>query len=122
MALSDYLTEDEWDACFYRMCGGAGNGNLGDAMHDTINILLEKGHNFPGLDDSGSKLKQILGTSNPYKVCIFLGNPHDVDVLEVLDNGRRWLKENYPDLVEETDDEWEREMKEVRELQSKDDK
>ena len=115
MALSDYLTDSEWDACFYASMGQHISSNFGDSMHKTIDALLKSGYVFSGLDDSGNKKQQIRGTGNPFKVCIFLGNPHNVDVLEILDSGRRFLKEYLPSLVDETDENWVQQMKEGRE-------
>ena len=117
MALSDYLTSDEWDACFYASLGQNNAANFGDSMHKTIGGLLEAGHIFPGLDAEGGKLEQVECGVNAPKVCIFLGNPHKVDVLQCLDRGRTFLKEHLPSLVDETDDEWEQQMKQARDSQ-----
>lgn len=103
MALSDYLTGDEWDACWYFYCGKG--GNFGESMHSTIDAMLAKGYRFRGLDERGAKDHQI-SSNNPSKVLIFLGNPHNVDIMALLENGRRFVKENAPDLLEETDEEW----------------
>lgn len=105
MALSDYLTSDEWDACLYMMQRGE-DANFGDAMHRTIQSLLSAGYQFAGLYADGNKKQQIPGTNNGKKLCIFLGNPHNCDVAAILDNGRNFIKKHLPDLVGETDEEW----------------
>ena len=113
MAISDYLTDEEWDACFYRMAGGAGEGNLGAAIRDTIDKLLTVGYEFTGLDESGNKAQQI-SSGNPSKVCMFIGNPHGVDPVALLESGRNFLKRVSPELVEETDEEWDKQMADAR--------
>lgn len=115
MALSDYLTSEEWDACFYASLGQHATGNFGSSMHKTIDALLAVGHNFPGLDENGGKFCQVCNGVNAPKVCIFFGNPHKVDVLIILNNGREFLKSQLPSLVDETDAEWQKQMKETRE-------
>ena len=114
MAMSDYLTSDEWDACFYASFGKHGGaGSFGDSMHKTIQSLLDAGHIFPGLDESGGKREQVCNGVNAPKLCIFLGNPHNVDVLRCLGRGRDFLKRVAPDLVDETDEEWAIQMEKV---------
>lgn len=118
MALSDYLTGDEWDACFYASMGQCQADNFGESMRKTIQCLLDRGYVFPGLDETGSKLCQVEGGVNAPKICIFLGNPHNVDVLGCLENGRDFLKRVAAELVGETDEEWVAQMEEAREDQS----
>ena len=109
MALSDYLTDDEWDACFYANVGPGPDGrtfaNFGDCMHAVIDAALATGYRYPGLTDSGEKRSQ-LASANPLKICIWLGNPHDVYILGVLKSGREWMKTHLPAWVTETDEEW----------------
>lgn len=106
MALSDYLTGDEWDACFYRYCE-IGMGNFGNSMHQTIQDLLKTGYKFSGLDEHGNKRCQVENGINASKVCIFLGNPYGCDISEILANGRKFLKEHAPGLVEISDEDFE---------------
>jgi hypothetical protein len=113
MALSDYLTDAEWDACFYASMGHHASSNFGQSMRKTIDKLIHGGYCFDGLDGGGSKLKQIP-SGNPSKMLIWFGNPDGVDVLEILDNGRNFLKHNCPELVDETDDEWKSQMDAAR--------
>jgi hypothetical protein len=75
-------------------------------MHKTIEKLLKTGYRFPGLGDDGSKNCQVENGINATKVCIWLGNPYNCNLLEILNNGRNFLKEHCPELVDETDDEW----------------
>jgi len=105
VALSDYLTSDEWDACLYAFIGQHKADNFGDSMHLTIDTLLESGYEFEGLDAQGQK-KCSLGGVNAPKALIWFGNPEGIDVIDLLDNGRNFLKEHMPSLVDETDEDW----------------
>lgn len=106
MALSDYLTSDEWDACFYAAAGQHAAPNFGESMHKTIQALLESGYRFPGLDEDGNKRVQVENGVNAPKACIFLGNPYKCDIIHILDRGREFWKQHLPRLVDETDEEW----------------
>ncbi|KKK89786.1 hypothetical protein LCGC14_2729580 [marine sediment metagenome] len=106
MALSDYLTGEEWDACYYVAMVANRGQNLGDAMHVTIEVLLAGGYKFSGLDEYGDKLQQVGDGVNAPKMCIFLGNPYKVDQLALVENGRRFLKQHAPTMITETDEEW----------------
>lgn len=114
MALSDYLTGGEWDACFYASMGQHYTGNFGSSMGKTINHLLGKGYKFEGLDKDGNKDHQVCNGVNASKVCIFLGNPYGCDILDILENGRNFLKTHAPELVDETDAEWSKQIAEAR--------
>jgi hypothetical protein len=106
MALSDYLSESEWDACLYRILHNEPT-DFGDIMHKTINSLLANKYKFQGLTEEGYKKEQIPGTRNPQKlVQFFLGEPKGILISEVLTSGRDFLKLNAPDLVEESDESW----------------
>ena len=115
MALSDYLTGEEWDACFYAALGRHKAENWGDSMRKTINLLLSTGYRFPGLDERGNKRVQVETGVNARKMTLWFGNPYRVDVLSILENGRRFLKARAPELVDETDEEWAAQMAEARE-------
>lgn len=117
MSLSDYLTGDEWDACYYASLGKHHSSNFGESMHKTIDALLAVGHKFPGLDKDGNKKEQVSNV-NANKTLIFFGDP-TVDALNILDNGRNFLKKKLPHLVDETDDEWHEELKSAKEHQDK---
>jgi hypothetical protein len=118
MALSDYLTSDEWDACFYALLGSVGEKNncrLGDTMRDLISQLLASGYTFEGLDDNGQKLSQIHGTGNPRKmVWMVCGGATPEEVLTCLENGRNFLKIHLPAVIDETDEQWLEQMKRAR--------
>ena len=70
MALSDYLTSDEWDACLYvhfttnelRGLIGDPQLNFRESMQIAIDGLLKNGYKFSGLDSNGAK-KQGRGWS-----------------------------------------------------------
>jgi hypothetical protein len=115
MALSDYLTGDEWDACFYTSMGQRHADNFGDSMDKTIKCLLDSGYRFPGLTEQGNKKEQVCDGINAPKCCIFLGNPYHADVLQILDNGRNFLKIHAPKLVDETDADWKAQMDKAKE-------
>lgn len=108
MALSDYLTSDEWDGCFYCFAGQQGNDrkDLGASMRATIAVLLAKGYKFQGLDEHGNKYAHVTGTNNADKLitAMFGGN---VDFRKVLVIGRNFIKAHAPSLLTETDEEWE---------------
>lgn len=114
MALSDYLTGPEWDACFYASMGQHSADNFGDSMTKTIRALLDSGYVFSGLDNEGCKANYIGGPENARKVMLFFGNHGNVDVLEILDSGRRFLQRILPSLIDETDDEWAEQMTRAR--------
>lgn len=118
VAMSDYLTDGEWDACFYASMGKHADVNFGASMHRSIDVLIKNGYKFEGLDERGSK-KQQVPSGNPHKVCIWLGNPYKVDLLEVLDNGRNFWKSHFSSIVDETDEEWAEQMAKARAEQSK---
>jgi len=113
MALSDYLTGDEWDACFYASMGQHAGLNFGESMHKTIDALLANGYVFSGLNEKGHKLRQVCNGINAPKVCLFFGNPHNVDVLRILNNGRLFLNQHLPSLVDESDDDWAKQMEDA---------
>ena len=116
MALSDYLTGAEWDACFYASIGQhhCQCQSFGESMHKTIDALLEAGHQFPGLDSSGQKYEQVCNGVNAPKVLMMFGMNKGIDILEILENGRRFLKDKLPALVDETDEEWAQQMIDAR--------
>jgi hypothetical protein len=113
VALSDYLTSNEWDACYYAVFGYSmvPSGNFGESMNNTIQKLLESGYKFEGLDEKGRKKHQVQGSENAKKlVHIFFGEKNGISVADVLDNGRTFLKGVCPEMVSENDYEWEHEI------------
>lgn len=106
MALSDYLTSDEWDACFYAFFGQHMTNDFGASMRMSINRLLSLGYQFPGLDSTGSKLRQVENGVNAEKLLFFFGMIPQEQTNQMLTSGRNfWLKHD-PKMVDETDDEW----------------
>lgn len=114
MALSDYLTSDEWDACFYAYLGQHTALNFAESMHKTINALLASGYKFSGLNADGTRKQQVENGVNAVKCCMRLGNPYKCDPVKILDNGRNFLKQHLPSLVDETDEEWQRQLDEAK--------
>lgn len=114
VALSNYLTDDEWDACFYASMGRSHAPDFGQSVHLTIESLLAVGYRFQGLDEKGQKKDQVPN-NNGRKLLIWLGNPDKVDVVEIYTNGRNFLKKHCPDMVDETDEEFEKAMRKARE-------
>lgn len=107
MALSDYLSGGEWDACFYASFGKSSAENFGDSMHKTINALLAFGYKFEGLDEFGHKKQQITGSGNPQKlVRTFFGEENGISICGIIENGRSFLKTHCPDLISETDEQF----------------
>ena len=106
MALSDYLTGNEWDACFYASFNKSAFPDFGASMRHTISKFLEAGYKFPGLTEAGEKSVQVEDGVNAPKILIFLGNPAGVNVREITLNGREYVKEHCPELLGETDEEW----------------
>lgn len=113
MALSDYLTGDEWDACFYAMLKKSAAPDFGTSMHMTIDALLAKGYVFSGLDEKGHKKQQVCNGINASKIMIFFGDTDGIDVVGILNNGRQFVQKNIPELLGETDDEWQAFLKSI---------
>ncbi len=110
--LSNYLTDDEWDALLYLVYGPLGEeheGNLGQTMDAGIQEMLELGYVFEHLDEAGEPdiEKGESDSINWMKVQIFTGNPHHLDPLEHAAGGRAFIKQNTPELLHDTDDEFE---------------
>jgi hypothetical protein len=114
MALSDYLTSKEWDACFYLSFGKHSAPNFGASMHLTVDYFLSKGYRFEGLDEKGERVQQVENGVNAPKVLIFMGNPYNLDVEKVVRSGREFVKERFPELLQETDEEFEMFMEDVQ--------
>jgi hypothetical protein len=115
MALSDYLTSDEWDACYYAFRSGASQAdNFGDSMHRTIERLLATGYRFPGLTEGGEKHVQIVSdNATKFVQAVF----HEMDretFLGIVESGRAFLREHCPDMLVETDQEWSDQIAQAR--------
>lgn len=116
MALSAYLSGDEWDACFYASFGKSQAADFGSSMHMTIDALLAAGYEFEGLDKNGDRVKPIGDIENAPKLLVFFGQCSKAEVLQFLKNGRDFLKKHCPALVNETDDEWNQNLKEFENI------
>ena len=105
MSLCDFLTDEELDACFYRYIQAGSNGQFGDVMHDTVERLMATGYRFRLLDESGVTpgAKALFKT---WDLQFFLGKRHDASPLEIMQNGRQFIRSNAPELLGETDEEW----------------
>lgn len=104
MPLSNYLTDAEWDACFYAFFGQHHADNFGASMLRTLDYLRSRGYRFAGLD--GPEGPEFVESRNMEKVVAIMGGPAALDIPAVLDSGRSFLKQHAPDLVDETDEEW----------------
>lgn len=104
MALSDYLTSDEWDACFYRWVS-AGISDFGTAIRETVFGVAKTGYVFEGVTAECEKIKQIPNTNNADKVvAIVKGDRHPGQLLVTsLVKGRFFIKRNAPSLLSEDD-------------------
>lgn len=105
MPLSLYLTDAEWDACFYAYFGQHRAPDFASSMHMTIRYLIRVGYRFQGLDEDGSPAEQVP-SRNDAKLCLLLGAPTNLSVPDLLDSGRTFLKRHAPSLVDESDEEW----------------
>lgn len=115
MALSNYLTGDEWDACFYASMGKCAAPDLTQSMRKTVDHLLKNGYTFEGLDEDGDSVKQVGDGENAPKLATLMGiESMDVNkVLEMLNNGRRFISEHCHKLLNESDEDWDRQTKEA---------
>ncbi len=112
MALSDYVTSDEWDACFY-VWRAFGIADLGSAMRSTIQHVSAKGYEFRGVTPEGRKLQQVAN-DNPKKLVALIGGENPALLIKCFENGREFLKRHDPELVRETDDEWAEALAELK--------
>jgi hypothetical protein len=75
MALSNWLTRDEWNACYF--AGGDAYPNLGDRMQAGIAVLHKAGHKFAGIksfeDGSYEKVSQCCGGNEAVLAEFMLG-------------------------------------------------
>lgn len=115
MALSDYLTGEEWDACFYlhihdnlrRQKTTEPMMSLGDHMHYLIAELLRRGYKFSGLDENGNKKQQVCDGINAAKFSgLFFGEWQPEPIRQIMESGRNFMKQHCAELVFESDEDW----------------
>lgn len=105
MALSDYLTSDEWDGCFYYYAG-LGELDFGASIKELIPKLIAKGYRFTGFDKDGNKFAKIHNTGNAEKLVTAMFDNGKADLRKALISGREFIKKHAPELLTETDAEW----------------
>jgi len=111
MSLDDYLTEEEWNACFYAHSKGIlKTEHFGQSMLLTIQALLKADYHFRGIDDKGGLKQKMDDGKNQKKLQFFFGNPENLDGFPWLENGRQFLKDHLPDWIE-SDQEWKKMMR-----------
>ncbi len=127
MRLSQFLTDDEWDALFYLAHGPLGDpeGNLGTSMDNGIRALLEAGYEFAALTAEGkpNPSAQVLTgrpdagipSMNAHKLRMFSGNPHHLNPLDYIKGGRTFVKVVAPALLHDTDEEFAKALELVEE-------
>lgn len=77
------------------------------SQHDQTNKSVAIRDYLAKHPGSGNKRQQVCNGINAPKVAMMCGLGHQgIDVLSVLDNGRRFLKQNLPSLVDESDEDW----------------
>lgn len=102
MGFGDYLTDEEWDGCFYAQnlasCAGP---SFGDVMHNFMDKLMAKGYRPVGLGPGGEKIEQQPSGNAQKFVNMAFGRLTKTDVLELIESGRAFIKKNIPELLEE---------------------
>jgi hypothetical protein len=110
--LSNYLSDDEWDALLYLFYGPLADeveGNMGECFELGIARMMELGYVFEHLDEEGKpdEEKGEVESMNWAKLQIYTaGNPQHLDPLDHVQGGRDFLKEHAPDLLHDTDEEF----------------
>lgn len=106
MTLSDCLTDDEWDGCYYiYLLHAKNNLSIGDVIRAVVRSLYEKGFYCKGIDINGNKLAYVPN-NNDRKLKAALTGVNTYDMQHSLENGRKFIKEHLPEQLGETDDEW----------------
>jgi hypothetical protein len=111
MAISDYLTEAEWDGCYY-VFSHQSRGSFNDVIHQVVPALYEKGYQVQGLTADCTKIQTVTG-NNTLKLKAAMGNETKVYLEPVIINGRNFIKQHLPELIKETDEQWEAWIKET---------
>lgn len=116
MALSDYLTDKEWNGMFYMFTGPRKWHDFGECMHAVIQELLKVGYRFEGLDEEGKKKQRVGDDINGPKLAYLFEQAfgdsgyvsgYKIDALSLLAEGRAFIKEHVPHLLHESDETWE---------------
>lgn len=111
MALIDYITSQEFDACFYTFIVDK-RPTFEIAVDETVKNLLHSDYKFEGIDRSGNRVRKVRCDQKTKKlVNIWFKGKGEVDPRTMLNNGREFLKKVNPSLVKETDEEFANIMK-----------
>jgi hypothetical protein len=123
MSISNYLSDDEWDALYYLSFGPLGDpeGNLGLSMYNGVQALIEAGYEFEALDEEGEipEDQEEVESINWMKLKMFTGNPHNLDPFEHLRGGREFVNEYACELLHDTDEEFEAEIQKARDEEAR---
>jgi hypothetical protein len=111
MAISDYLTEAEWDGCYYVFLGQH-TGSLVDIIKQIVPALYDKGYTVEGLLPDCTLVKTMSG-NNAIKLKAAMGTETKTYLKSVPNNGRNFIKQHLPELIKETDEQWEAWLKET---------
>jgi len=111
MPLSDYLNNNEFDACVYASFGKSPAKRFGDSIRITIKAMLNSGYKFQGFDSNGKEIKKVSkGNHERFLKALFGKNQ---DILKIIENGRSFMQIHCNDLISETDKEFEKTMNEL---------
>lgn len=113
MSISRYLTDGEWDGCFY-LWQSQTHHSFSQVADKFINYLVQKNHVFQGLTEKGQPLKE-LHTTNADKIKFIKREPlYDDGRVDIIESGRHFIKITCPELLMETDTEFEQKVSEAR--------
>lgn len=111
MAISDYLTNDEWDGCYYVFMS-QNQLNFSEVIRSVVPALYEKGYQVQGLGRDCSRIQYGWG-GNAKKLVAAMCGTGDADLRACVINGRNFIKQHLPELLRETDEQWEAWLKET---------
>lgn len=115
---SAYLTDAEWDACFYARYTALGEDkDFGAVMHALVEKLLAKGYVFGGLDPQGVGVTEIPSTNMGKLTRLLTGEITNSEVMEILGRGRVFLKEHFAELLlapGHTDADWDAQLADLK--------
>lgn len=109
MALADYLTDDEWNACLYLYASHSLSGirDFNAALREAVPLMLRAGLSFKGLDAAGLEVAKVSSSNAEKFVRMFFYSKTDhALVMSWIGAGRAYLLSRCPSLVKETDEDW----------------
>ena len=109
-----FLTDAEWDACFYQFFTHRRKTpkiNFFVSMQKSLMEMFLEGYLCEGINNSHDVALSHLKVANLGRNKLFLGNPDKLDPIILTKNGRDMLKRVAPKLVTENDEQWEEQWK-----------